>query len=105
MIDGQAQADWIFGFGAYGLENKSSDVEAWLACDFNSQVTNVVEAHGHGQHDRSRHGDVKASSLVFDEPVDAVLFESCLTMLMQFRGQDLLRLKALLMWLALIGPW
>ena len=96
VIDGQAKADWIFGFGAYGLDNKSSDVEAWLACDFNSQVTNVVEAHGHGQHDRSRHGDVKASSLVFDEPVDAVLFESCLTMLMQFRGQDLLRVKGII---------
>jgi hypothetical protein len=34
VIDGQAQADWIFGFQAYGLENKSSDVEAWLASDF-----------------------------------------------------------------------
>ena len=39
---------------------------------------------------------MKASSLVFDEPVDAVLFESCLTMLMHFRGQDLLRVKGII---------
>ena len=96
VIDGQAQADWIFGFQAYGLENKSSDVEAWLAGDFKTQVSDAVNAHGHGEHDRSRHGGVQASSLVFDDPVDAALFESCLTMLMQFRGQDLLRVKGII---------
>ena len=96
VIDGQAQADWIFGFQAYGLENKSSDVEAWLASDFKTQVSDAVNAHGHGEHDRSRHSGVQASSLVFDDPVDAALFESCLTMLMQFRGQDLLRIKGII---------
>ena len=96
VIDGQAQADWIFGFQAYGLENKSIDVEAWLAGDFKTQVSDAVNAHGHGEHDRSRHSGVQASSLVFDDPVDAALFESCLTMLMQFRGQDLLRVKGII---------
>ena len=96
VIDGQAQADWIFGFQAYGLENKSIDVEAWLAGDLKTQVSDAVNAHGHGEHDRSRHSGVQASSLVFDDPVDAALFESCLTMLMQFRGQDLLRVKGII---------
>ena len=104
VIDGQAQADWIFGFQAYGLENKSSDVEAWLAGDFKTQVSNAVNAHSHGEHDRSRHGGVQASSLVFDEPVDAALFESCLTMLMQFRGQDLLRVKGIINLVGLDRP-
>ena len=94
VIDGSAKADWILA-SSLGWPTRAG-CRSWLACDFNSQVTNVVEAHGHGQHDRSRHGDEGCSSPVFDEPVDAVLFESCLTMLAQFRGQDLLRVKGII---------
>ena len=96
VIDGRAQADWIFGAKGDGLGDKRNDVEAWLAGDFHTQVPKSVHAHGHGEHDRNRHGSIRASSLVFDEPVDAALFESCLTMLLQFRGQDLLRVKGII---------
>lgn len=92
VIDGEAQADWFFGAAGYALDDKSADVEAWLAGEFRAQSHTAA----HAAHDKNRHGGVRASSLVFDEPVDVALFESCLTMLMQFRGQDLLRVKGII---------
>jgi G3E family GTPase len=96
VIDGEAQADWFFGAAGYTLDDKSADVEAWLAGEFKAQSHTAAPAQEHTSHDKNRHGKVQASSLVFDEPVDAALFESCLTMLMQFRGQDLLRVKGII---------
>ena len=96
VIDGEAQADWFFGAAGYALDDKSADVEAWLAGEFRAQSDTTAQVDEHAAHDKNRHGRVRASSLVFDEPVDAGLFESCLTMLMQFRGQDLLRVKGII---------
>ena len=96
VIDGEAQADWFFGAAGYALDDKSADVEAWLAGEFRAQSDTTAQVHEHAAHDKYRHSEVRASSLVFDEPVDAGLFESCLTMLMQFRGQDLLRVKGII---------
>jgi G3E family GTPase len=42
------------------------------------------------------HGDVRATALTFDEPLDWVGFGVWLTMLLQARGQDVLRVKGLL---------
>lgn len=43
-----------------------------------------------------RHGDVRAMSLTFDRPLDWTAFGVWLTMLLQSRGQDVLRVKGLL---------
>ena len=104
VIDGEAQSDWFFAAG-YALDDKSGDVEAWLASEFGAQSDTTAQVHAHAAHNKNRHGRVQASSLVFDEPVDACLFESCMTMLMQFRGQDLLRVKGIIMWPVLTGRW
>jgi G3E family GTPase len=48
----------------------------------------VVDPHGHG--------DVRAVCLVFDEPLDWTAFGVWLTMLLQARGRDVLRVKGLL---------
>ena len=42
------------------------------------------------------HGDVRAVCLRFDEPLDWTAFGVWLTMLLQARGQDILRVKGLL---------
>ena len=91
VIDGDAQADWFFNTGSYGLQGKSADVEAWLHGEIDKRGENH-EPH----HDRNRHGRIEASCLIFSEPVDAVIFESCLELLMQFRGPDLLRVKGII---------
>ena len=48
------------------------------------------------EHDLNRHGTTAASCLTFEQPVDAALFETCLAMLMEFRGEDLLRVKGII---------
>ena len=94
IIDGAASADWFFSNGVYSVDGKTTDVEAWLAGELAASAVNDGR-HGHA-HDLNRHGQIEASCITFEQPVDAVLFESCLTMLMEFRGADLLRVKGII---------
>lgn len=98
VVSGTAQADWFFGTGLYSLEGKSADVQLWLQGEAEAahpRSSDGLHAHEH-VHDKNRHGRIEASCLTFDQPVDASLFESCLQMLMQFRGADLLRVKGII---------
>ncbi len=93
IVDGKAEVDWFFASGMYSLLGKSADVEAWLQSELIAQASH---AHDHEEeHDPNRHGRIQASCLTFSEPVDAALFESCLQLLLQFRGPDLLRVKGI----------
>ena len=89
VVQGHADVRWFEGNGLYALDGKLGDVETWL---HGEQAVH----HHHDVHDRNRHGSVHASSLTFSEPVDPALFESCLQMLLQFRGPDLLRIKGII---------
>ncbi len=91
IVDGAAQVNWLFANGPYSLDGKSSDVERWLRAELA-----VNGQHDHTHPDRNRHGQIQASCLTFSAPVDAALFESCLQMLLQFRGPDLLRIKGII---------
>ena len=93
VLNGSADMDWFFGYGPYSVGGKSTDIRSWLNSELAKQAT-----AGHHSHvaDVSRHGDIVASHLTFSEPVDAALFESCLQMLMNFRGPDLLRVKGII---------
>ena len=96
IVDGEASADWFFSNNIYSAEGKTSDVEAWLMGE-SQQASADVEDHNHDhEHDLNRHGTIAASCLTFDQPVDAALFETCLAMLMEFRGEDLLRVKGII---------
>jgi G3E family GTPase len=88
---GAAAAEWFRIDDAYSVSGKSADVEAWLASE---SVEPTASGHHH-KHDLNRHGEIEASCITFDQPVDASLFESCLSMLMEFRGSDLLRVKGI----------
>ncbi|MEC7106697.1 MAG: GTP-binding protein [Pseudomonadota bacterium] len=104
IVDGEASADWFFSNNIYSAEGKTSDVEAWLM-DESQQASADVEGYNHNHDynhyhahdlDLNRHGTIAASCLTFEQPVDAALFETCLAMLMEFRGEDLLRVKGII---------
>ena len=100
IVDGEASADWFFSNNIYSAEGKTSDVEAWLMGE-SQQASADVEGYNHNHnhahdHDLNRHGTIAASCLTFEQPVDAALFETCLAMLMEFRGEDLLRVKGII---------
>ena len=84
VVGGAAAAEWFRIDEAYSINGKSTDVEAWLASE---SVESAASKHHH-QHDLNRHGEIEASCITFDQPVDASLFESCLSMLMEFRGRS-----------------
>ena len=94
ITQGVAAADWFLNVGIYSLDGKTPDVEAWLMGEL--ERSDMKHSGHEHEHDASRHGRIEAICLTWNEPVDAALLESCLTMLMEFRGADLLRLKAII---------
>lgn len=100
ILNGVAQADWLFAGGTYALEGKNADVERWLHGESDS---NPLDDHAH-VHDRNRHRRIQASVLTINEPVDAALFESCLAALLLFKGSDLLRVKGIVNVLGMDRP-
>lgn len=89
VINGEIDASWLFHNGLYALDGKTPDVAQWLRDEAQAAP------HQHHHHNRNRHGQIQASSLVFDSPVDVALFEACLGLLLQHRGPDLLRIKGI----------
>jgi len=92
VVNGAAEVGWLFAEGAYALDGKHPDVEAWLL----AERQNAEETEHHHYQDRNRHGRIQASCLTFADPVDPALFEACLHSLLLFRGADLLRIKGII---------
>ena len=68
------------------------EVERWLAA-----MDDADEPHAHDGGDAHvHHGDVLASAMVFERPLDWTAFGVWLTMLLADRGEDVLRVKGLL---------
>ncbi len=74
--------------------HKLREIELWLAASRHD------EDHGHGKlhrHDVNRHDKrIAAFALTFDKPMDWTAFGIWLTMLLQSRGEDVLRVKGIL---------
>ncbi len=109
VVNGAAQADWFFAGGAYALQGKLPEVEAWLLAEAQALDHHDHHHHAHSDqhehvghdehadhHDVNRHGRIQASCLTFSDPVDPALFEACLQSLLTFRGADLLRIKGII---------
>ena len=60
VIDGEVQADWFFGAAGYALDDKSAEVEAWLASEFGAQSDTTAQVHEYAAHNKNRHGRVQA---------------------------------------------
>ena len=74
IVDGAATAEWFFSNGVYSADGKATDVEAWLAAELDQ--ADAHHGHDHHNHDLNRHGQIEASCITFEQPVDAALFES-----------------------------
>ncbi len=92
--DGAAEAHWFFAGGPWLLEGRHPDVEAWLALD-DLQHASRAGPHTAHRHDRNRHGQITATCLTFEEPIEAAVLERCFEALMLLRGADLLRIKGI----------
>jgi G3E family GTPase len=94
IFDGSIDCDWFFGDSIYSVENKPSYILDWLGRANPKQEMDLYISDNLSVN-KSRHSTIVASHLVFEEPVDAALFETCLQMLLDFRGADLLRVKGI----------
>ena len=84
---GDVPPDRLFGAALFDPARKTPDVDAWLRPDRH-------EHHGeaHSDHDRG----IRSFCLTFDDPLPWQTVSDWLTMLRQWRGEDLLRVKGIL---------
>jgi G3E family GTPase len=105
---GAATAERLFDAGLYDPKTKSLDAQRWLNAEAYDAPAHHDHDHGHdhdhahgaaGQdpHDVNRHdARIRAHCLTLDEPVDWDGFALWAQSLAAYRGEDLLRLKALI---------
>ncbi len=111
--DDEATVARLFDAGLYDPTTKSLDAQRWLNAEaYEAPAHDHAHAHGHGHHhDHDHdpaHGDaqdphdvnrhdarIHALCLTLDEPVDWEGFALWAQSLAAYRGEDLLRLKAL----------
>jgi G3E family GTPase len=103
---GEATAERLFDAGLYDPKTKSLDAQRWLNAE-------AYEAHGHHDHDHHDHDGhgvagqdphdvnrhdarIRAHCLTLDEPIEWDGFALWAQSLAAYRGEDMLRLKALL---------
>ncbi len=88
-VGGDVPASRLIGLGVLAEDRRAEQVTAWLDA--------VNHGHGHvHDHDHDHHAGVHAIALRFDEPLDWTMFALWLAMLLQSRGDDVLRVKGLL---------
>ena len=90
-VGGDVPASRLIGLGVLAEDRRAEQVTAWLDA--------VNHGHGHAHehdHDHDHHAGVHAIALRFDEPLDWTMFALWLAMLLQSRGDDVLRVKGLL---------
>lgn len=98
----------LFDTSLYDPATKGFEVQAWLNAEafedthehgHHGHEHDHAHSHGHGHdhaHDVNRHGsEVRAYSLVLDEPVSTMAFTVALELLIANQGEDLLRIKGI----------
>lgn len=85
---------WVLNLGLFDVTGKSPDVQRWL------QAEAYAEPHTHDHHhhhDVNRHDDhIRAFSFAVDEPIDPVVLEAWLEIVLTLMGPNMLRMKAVL---------
>jgi G3E family GTPase len=96
-------ANLLLSEDAFDIEGKSADAQSWFAEELGQLRPHAEEAHAHGHHaqdvahDVNRHGkDIASFALTFERPLDWTMFGLWLTMLLNRRGADILRVKGIL---------
>jgi len=84
----------LFGLGFYDPQTKSLDVQRWLRDEAFAEEHGHEDEHEH--HDVNRHDDrIRAFCITRDKPISWAALSSWLDALASMRGDDLLRLKAI----------
>jgi G3E family GTPase len=77
---------------SYDPDSKSAEVRGWFAAERRGDAAVSPHHHDAGRHD----AEIDAFCLVFDRPIDWTAFGIWLSMLLNDRGDDILRVKGLL---------
>lgn len=97
-LNGDVDASRLFDAGLYNPATKSDDVQRWLNAEaYHDDHVHDHAHHGHKhQHDVNRHdARIRSICLTFDEPVQDIAFDRWLSVLTQFKGPDMLRVKGI----------
>ncbi len=96
VAHGAADPAALFGLGLYDPQSKTLEVQRWLR-DEALVETGHETAHEHQEpHDVNRHDDrIRAFCVTRDRPVSWAALSAWLDALSEMRGDDLLRLKAI----------
>jgi len=90
----------LFNAGLYNPATKSMQVQEWLRAEAYARPHHHDHGHDHHHHhhhDVNRHDDlIRAHCLMIDEPLEWGAFSLWAQSLAAYRGEDLLRLKAIL---------
>jgi G3E family GTPase len=83
----------LFGLGVFDAETKSVEVRRWL----NDEALSAEhDGHGHHRHDVNRHDEkIRAFCITRERPISWDALSGWLDALTTMRGDDLLRLKAI----------
>jgi G3E family GTPase len=93
---GAIDASALFGLGLFDPQTKSADVQRWLRDEAVAAHAEHDEAHDHGHHDVNRHdARIRAFCITRDKPISWSALSGWLDALASMRGDDLLRLKAI----------
>jgi G3E family GTPase len=83
----------LFGLGVFDPEKKSVEVQRWLQ---DEALADDHDHHGHAHHDVNRHDDrIRAFCITRERPISWDALSAWLDALASMRGDDLLRLKAI----------
>jgi G3E family GTPase len=126
ILNGAADAESLLNLGLFKTEGKTLDVQKWLNEEAFEEDADAHHGHhhahdhdhdhehGHGRkhaahddhaHDINRHDDhIRAFCFSFNDPIDPVVFEEWLTLLLSLKGGDMLRIKGILNLVGRSGP-
>ena len=93
--NGTIDAKALFGLGLFDPQTKSADVQRWLRDEAVAAHQRQVD-HAHEHHDVNRHdARIRAFCVTRDKPISWSALSGWLDALASMRGDDLLRLKAI----------
>ena len=91
---GQIDPALLLAQDVHDESHKLREIELWLAASRHGEGGEHGKGH---RHDVNRHDKrIAAFALIFDKPMDWTAFGIWLTMLLQARGEDVLRVKGIL---------
>ncbi len=96
VAHGEVDPALLFNLGFYDPQTKSVDVQRWLRDEAFAAERDSGHDHDHDALDVNRHDDrIRAFCITRDEPISWAALSTWLDALATMRGDDLLRLKAI----------